>query len=148
MRYRTTILGTGQNTTGIPVPPEVVEALGAGKRPPVRVTVGGHTYRSSIATMDGTPMISLSAENRAAAGVAAGDQVDVDVELDTQPREVTVPPALAEALARDPEAKAVFDSLSYSRRLRYALDVEGAKTPETLARRVEKTMDSLRAGGR
>ena len=148
MRFHTTILGTGKTTTGIEVPVEVVESLGAGKRPAVRVTVGGHTYRSSIATMDGTPMISLSAENRAASGVGAGDEVDVEVELDTAPREVAVPPELAEALERDPAAKAVFDGLSYSRKLRYALDVEGAKTAETRARRLEKTIESLRAGGR
>ena len=125
MRFRSTILGAGKTATGIPVPEEVVQALGAGRKPPVRVTVGGHTYRSSIATMDGMPIVSLSAENRAAAGVAAGDEVDVEIELDTQPREVTVPPALAEALERDPAAKVVFDGLSYSRRLRYALDVAG-----------------------
>jgi hypothetical protein len=148
MRFRTTILGTGKTTTGIPVPEEVIEALASGRKPPVRVTVGGHTYRSSIATVDGRSMIGLSAENRAAAGVGAGDEVEVEVELDTAPREVSVPPALAEALDRDPAAKAVFDGLSYSRRLRYALDVEGAKTDETRTRRLEKAIESLRAGGR
>ena len=76
-RFRTVVLAAGKTATGIVVPDEVVESLGPGKRPPVRVTVGGHTYRSTIAVLGGRNMISLSAENRAKAGVAAGDEVDV-----------------------------------------------------------------------
>jgi hypothetical protein len=104
VKFETTIVQSGANTTGIAVAPEVVEALGAGKKPPVTVTLNGHTYRSSIASMGGAFMISLSAENRAAAGVAGGDTVEVDLELDTAPREVDVPDDLASALATVPEA--------------------------------------------
>jgi len=146
MKFTTTIAGTGKNTTGIPVPDEVVEALGSGRRPKVKVTVGGHTYRSSIASMGGTFMISLSSDNRARAGVGAGDEVDVEVELDTEPREVTVPADLAEALAGDPAAKRVFDRLSYSKQRWHVLSIEGAKTSETRQRRVDKSLGILREG--
>ena len=104
MRIRTTIVQGSGNTTGIEVPPEVVEALGAGKRPPVTVTLNGYTYRSSIASMGGKFMISLSADNRARAGVSGGDELDVDIELDTAPREVQVPPDFSAALGAVPAA--------------------------------------------
>src|SRR4026208_1420112 len=79
-----------KTATGIRIPDEVVEVLGSGKRPPVKVTINGFTYRSSIATVSGASMVGVSAENRAGAGVAGGDEVDVEIELDTEPREVTV----------------------------------------------------------
>jgi len=144
MKFQTTILQTGKNTTGIPVPEEVVAALGAGKRPPVQVTLNGYTYRSSIAPMDGKYMISLSSENRAAAGASGGDTVEVDIEVDTQPREVTLPPELKAALDQNPGAKSFFDGLSYSSKQRYVLPIEQAKTPETRQRRLEKALTDLR----
>src|SRR5689334_24082638 len=101
MRFRTTVELGGKTATGMPVPPDVVEALGAGKKPPVRVTIGEHTWRSSIGSRGGVFLLPLSAENRAGAGVAAGDQVDVDVQLDDAPREVAVPDDLQAALAGD-----------------------------------------------
>jgi hypothetical protein len=113
------------------VPTELVAKLGASKRPPVRVTVNGHTYRSTVAVMGGKFMVGVSAENRAAAQVEGGDEVDVELELDTAPREVPVPADLAAALDRDPAARQRFDSLSYSRRQAHVLSVEGAKTDET-----------------
>jgi hypothetical protein len=140
VKFETTILQTGTNTTGIAVPSEVVEALGAGKKPAVSVTVNGHTYRSSIASMGGTFMISLSAENRAAAGVAGGDTVEVDLDLDTAPREVDVPDDLAAALAAVPEAKAFFESLSYSNKRRHVMQIDAAKTAETRQRRIQKAV--------
>jgi Bacteriocin-protection, YdeI or OmpD-Associated/Domain of unknown function (DUF1905) len=146
MRFRTTIEQGDKTATGIRVPPEVVEALGAGKKPPVRVTLRGHTYRSTIATVSGAFMVGVSAENRAAAGVAGGDEVDVDLELDTQPREVTVPPELAAALDREPEARRFFDGLSYSNRQWHALQVSGAKTDETRERRLTKSIEMLKQG--
>jgi hypothetical protein len=91
MRFRTTILQSGKTATGIEVPDEVMEALGSGKRPAVTVTVNGYSYRSTVATVGGRSMVGLSAEHRAGAGVAGGDEVEVDVELDTAPREVAVP---------------------------------------------------------
>jgi Bacteriocin-protection, YdeI or OmpD-Associated/Domain of unknown function (DUF1905) len=146
MRFRTTIELSGKTATGIPIPAEVVEALGSGKKPPVRVTVGGHTYRSTVASRGERYLISLSAENRERAGVAAGDQVDVDLELDREPRTVAVPPDLAEALAAAPDARQFFDDLSFSQRQWYVIPIEQAKTQETRARRVTKAIDMLREG--
>jgi Bacteriocin-protection, YdeI or OmpD-Associated/Domain of unknown function (DUF1905) len=146
MKIRTTILSSGKTAAGMQIPPEVVEALGAGKKPPVRVTINGHTYRSSIASMGGVFMLGVSNENRASAGVVAGQEVDVEIELDTQPREVIVPRDLSDALDREPAARTFFDGLSYSNRLRHVLAIDGAKTPETRQRRIEKSVGSFRDG--
>ena len=146
MRFRTKVVQTGKNTTGIEVPADVLEALGSGKRPSVRVTVNGHSYRSSVGSVGGAPMISLSAENREKAGVAGGDVVDVDIELDTAPREVEVPADLAAALDAEPAARATFDRLSYSNKQWHVLQVEGAKTDETRQRRIAKSVATLASG--
>src|SRR5947209_13328597 len=105
MRFHTKVLLGGKTATGIEVPADVVEALGAGKRPPVRVTINGFTYRTTVAVMGGVYLVPLAAENRAGAGVAAGDEVDVDIALDTEPRQVSVAAALAEALGRADEVR-------------------------------------------
>ena len=146
MRFRTTILQSGKTATGIEVPPEVVEALGAGKRPAVSVTINGFTYRSTIAVMGGAYMVGVNADNRAGAGVAGGDEVDVDIELDAAPREVEVPDDFAAALAAEPKAQATFDGLSYSNRSWHVLSINGAKTDETRQRRIAKSVESLKAG--
>ena len=146
MRFETRVLQNGKTATGIRVPDDVMTALGAGKKPPVRVTINGHSYRSTVATIDGQPMVGLSADNRAAAGVSGGDDVVVDVELDMAPREVEVPPELAAALAADPVATAFFASLSNSNKSWHTLQVAGAKTEETRQRRLEKSMQMLREG--
>ncbi len=148
MRFRATLLLAGKTATGIEVPPSVVESLGAGKRPPVTVTIGGYTYRSSIAVMGGVFMVGVSAANRAGAGVAAGDEIDVDLELDTAPREVAVPDDFAAALAAVPAARQFFDGLSYSARSGFVQSIEGAKTAETRQRRIDKAVTSLREGRR
>ena len=142
MRFRAPVVPGGKSATGIPVPAEVVTGLGAGKRPAVHVVVAGHRYRSTIAPMGGEYWIPLAAEHRTAAGVAAGDEVDVDVELDTEPRTVEVPDDLAAAL--DAGTRRTFDALSYSNQRRHVLSVEGAKAAETRARRVAKVVDELR----
>jgi hypothetical protein len=146
MRFGTTVEAAGKTATGLPVPADVVEALAAGKRPAVRVTVGGHTYRSTVAPRGGRFMVPLSGENRAAAGVAAGDTVEVELEVDTEPREVAVPADLAAALAGDEPARAAFERLAYSHQLRHVLAVEGAKAAETRQRRIDKTLEMLREG--
>ena len=146
MRFHATILTTGKTAAGIRVPDEVVEALGAGKRPAVKVAINGFTYRSSIATVNGQFMVGVSAENRAGAGVSGGDEVDVDIELDTEPREVNVPADLAAALDADPKARATFDGLSRSNRSWHVLSVEDAKTDETRQRRISKSIEALREG--
>lgn len=147
MQFTTTIHEEpGKNHADIPVPDEVVEALGAGKRPLVVVTVGAHTYRSAIASMGGHSVISLSSANRTAAGVVGGDVVEVTIEVDTAPREVDVPEALASALGVDPAAREVFARLSNSRKSRLTLSVDGAKTEETRQRRVVKAIEDLKSG--
>ena len=146
MRFHTTILQGDKTATGIRIPDEIVEALGSGKRPAVKVTINGFTYRSSIATVSGASMVGVSAENRVGAGVAGGDEVDVDIELDTEPREVNVPADLAAALDAEPKARATFDGLSYSNRSWHALSVAGAKTDETRQRRIAKSIEALREG--
>lgn len=146
MRFRAIIQLAGKTATGIRVPADVVESLGPSKRPPVRVTIGGHTYRTSVATVGGEFMLPVSAEIRGSAGVAAGDKVDVDIELDTESREVTVPPNFTDALDRDANARRFFDGLSYSNRLRFVLSIEEAKTAETRQRRIAKAVSILREG--
>jgi hypothetical protein len=142
-RFRATLELGGKTATGIQVPDRIVESLGAGRRPPVTVTINGHSYPSTVASMGGRFMLPVSAENRSCAGVAAGDEVDVHLELDTKPRTVDVPADLAEALGRHADAKRRFDQLSYSQQRRYVLSVEGAKQPETRRRRIEKTIAEL-----
>jgi Bacteriocin-protection, YdeI or OmpD-Associated/Domain of unknown function (DUF1905) len=146
MRFRTTIVQSGKNTTGIQVPDEVVKALGSGKRPAVNVTVNGYSYRSTVASMGGVFMVSLSAEHRAGAGVDGGDEVEVDLELDSAPREVTVPPDLVAALDAEPAARATFDALSYSNKSWHVLQVTGAKTEETRQRRIARSVETLKQG--
>ena len=146
MTFRTTIQLHGKTATGIEVPADVVDALGSGKRPAIRVTINGHTYRSTVAPYSGASMIALSAENRELAGVAAGDDVEVELVLDTEPREVAVPPDVAEALHADVTAREAFNVLSYSNKRRIVLGIEDAKTAETRQCRIAKAIASLREG--
>jgi len=144
MKFRTTLLVAGKTATGIGIPDDVMAALAAGRKPPVRVTINGYTYRSTVATVDGNPMVGVSADVRERAGVAGGDDVEVDVELDTAPRELEVPPELAAALAADAEAAAYWETLSYSNRQWHVLQVTSAKTDATRDRRIEKTVTAMR----
>ena len=146
MKFRTVLEQAGKTATGIHVPDEVVEGLGAGKRPPVRVTINGYTYRSTVASMGGRFMVGVNAQNREAAGVAGGDTIDVEIELDTAPREVAVPPDLAKALKKDAKAKKTFDALSNSNKGWHVQSVEGAKTDETRQRRIAKSIAALHEG--
>ena len=146
MKFRAELLATGANTTGIEISPAVVEQLGGGKKPAVNVTINGFSYRTSIGSMGGKFLLPVSAERRAAAKVKAGDHFELELTLDTAPREVTVPPDLAAALAAEPHAKAAYDKLAYSHQQRHVLPIEEAKTPETRARRVAKTIEALKAG--
>lgn len=120
-------------------------ALGPGKRPRVRVTINGYSYPSTVGSMSGRSLIPVSAEVRGQAGVAAGDEVAVDVVADDTPRQVEVPADLAAALDREPAAREAFGRLSYSGKQRYALPVEQAKTPETRQRRIDKAITDLSA---
>ncbi|HEV3069032.1 MAG TPA: YdeI/OmpD-associated family protein [Streptosporangiaceae bacterium] len=144
MKFRAIIQLNGKTATGIEVPPEVITSLGRGQRPPVRVTIGGYTYRSTVGVMGGKSMLPVSADNRAAAGVAAGDEVEVDVVLDTAPREVTLPPEFAAALRADEAAQQAFQKLSYSQQQRHVLGITSAKTAETRERRIASALAELR----
>ena len=146
MKFRAKLLQAGKTATGIEVPATVVDTLASGKRPKVRVTLNGYTYRSSVAPMGGKFMVGVSAEVRERAGVAGGDVVDVDLELDAEPREVTVPPDFSAALRRDPAARRSFEGLSYSKKRWHVLSIEGAKTAETRQRRVANSVRILREG--
>ena len=148
MKFRATVELNGKTATGIEVPVEVVQALGTGKRPPVTVTIGGHSYRTTVARMGGRFLIPLSAENRTAAGVAAGEHVDVDIEADAGPREVEVPDDLAAALEQDDTARANFEGMAYTHRKEWVRWIEEAMKAETRATRLAKTVESLHAGKR
>ncbi|MCW2989879.1 MAG: hypothetical protein JWM73_473 [Solirubrobacterales bacterium] len=144
MHFRTTLVTAGKTATGIEVPPGVVEALGAGKKPPVVVTINaGHTYRSTIAARGDRFLVGVSAENREAAGVAGGDEVDVEITLDSAPREVAVPADLAAALAVVPGARERFDALAYSHRKEHVRAIEEAKAEATRERRVAKAVEKV-----
>jgi Bacteriocin-protection, YdeI or OmpD-Associated/Domain of unknown function (DUF1905) len=145
MRFRTKILQSGKTAAGIEVPAKVVAALGS-KRPPVRATINGFTYRTSVASMGGKFMLGVPPEFREGARVKAGDMVDVDLELDTEPREVAIPADFATALRTNPDAKRFFDGLTYSNRRRLVIAIEAIKSPETRQRRIEKTIDQLKDG--
>lgn len=144
MRFRAELESTGNTTTGFEVPESVVTELGGGGRPKVAVTVNGYEFRTSIARMGGRYLLGVSAERREAAGVAAGDVLDVDVVLDTAPRVIEVPDDLAAALAEEPEAQAFWNTLSYSKQQWHVLQVTGAKAADTRARRVAKSVAMLR----
>lgn len=131
---------------GFEIPADVVEALGAGKRPPVRVTINGYTYRNTVAVLQGRYMIGVSSEHRGPAKVSAADEVDVDLELDTAPRVIVVPPDFAAALDAEPAARRTFDALSYSNKSWHTLQIAGAKAAETRARRIEKSIAALAEG--
>lgn len=142
MRFETTMTLVGNNT-GIEVPPEVIEALGAGRKPPVKVTVNGYEYRNTVAVMGGKYMISFSSDKRAATGIQGGDPIVVDLELDTAPRTVDVPDDLAAAIDAAPGAREAWERLAPSHKKAHVTAVESAKAPETRQRRITKAVESL-----
>ena len=146
MKFRAELQRAGGNATGFEVPQEIVDGLDGGGHPKVVATVNGYEFRSSIAKMGGSYWLGVSAERREAAGVAGGDVLDVNVELDTAERTVSVPEDLAAALERNPAAKSFWDGLSFSNKQWHVLQVEGAKTAETRARRVAKSVEMLADG--
>src|SRR4051794_39674169 len=146
MSFRTSILLKGKTATGISVPASVVASLGGSKRPAVRATINGYTYRTTIAPMGGEFLIPVSAEIREQAGVTAGDDVDVEIALDTEPRAATVPPDFAAALDGNVEARRFFAGLSYSNQRRFVISIVEAKTAETRERRIAKAVAMLSEG--
>jgi Bacteriocin-protection, YdeI or OmpD-Associated/Domain of unknown function (DUF1905) len=145
MRFTTTVLQGGKTATGLEVPVEVIAALDSGQRPKVAVTINGHTYRSTVGVMGGKSMIPLAAEHREAAGVAAGDEVVVDLVLDDGPREVELPADLAVALGDGP-ARVFFDGLAFTYRKEWVRWIADAKKAETREARVAKAVVALGEG--
>ena len=143
----TTVLQSRGPAAAVVLTDEEVAAIGEGaKRFPVRATVNGYTWRTSVARMRGEFLVGLNREVRTAAGVQAGDTVAAALELDTEPREVDVPDALAEALAGDEAARAAFEELAFTHRKEYARWIADAKRDETRRRRVAKALEMLRGG--
>jgi uncharacterized protein YdeI (YjbR/CyaY-like superfamily) len=145
-KFQTTLLAAGKTATGIEVPTGVVESFGSSKKPAVKITINGYEYRSTVAVMAGKFMLPVSAEHRAGAKIAAGDKVNVTLELDTAPRVLEVPQDFLDALEVDVAVKTFFEGLSYSNKRRFVLNIEEAKGAETRVRRITKSVETLRAG--
>jgi hypothetical protein len=144
LQTRTTLQARGP-AAAVVLDDDQVKQIGEGaKRFPVVATVNGYTWRTTVMRMGGEFLLGLNRAVREAAGAEAGDAVEVAIELDTASREVEVPEALASALARDPQAKAAFDKLSFTHRKEYARAIADAKRPETRDRRVAQTLETLR----
>jgi hypothetical protein len=146
MKLRAELLSTGTSTTAFAIPDSLVDELGGGRHPKVAVTVNGHTFRTSIARMGDGFWLGVSAERRATASIAVGDVLDLEIVLDTTPREVQLPEDLAAALAADPQAAAFWETLSFSAKQWHTTQVNGAKTTETRQRRVARSIALLREG--
>ncbi|CAN5819893.1 hypothetical protein BH11BAC3_BH11BAC3_29600 [soil metagenome] len=145
MKFKTTILKFGNNT-GIEVPPDIIEKLAAGKKPPIVITLNKYTYRSTVAVMGGKFLISLSAENRKNANVKGGDTLEIELTLDTEPRTVELPVEFKKELDKNKIAKAAFEKLSPSKKKAIVVAINEAKTAETKIKRIEKTINSLEEG--
>jgi Bacteriocin-protection, YdeI or OmpD-Associated/Domain of unknown function (DUF1905) len=143
MKFRTYV-EPPEPMRGLEVPPEVVESLGQGKRPRVTITINGHSWRSRVAIMRGRYLLGLSNANRQAAGVVTGDEVEVELEFDPDPRVVVEPTDFARALDADPIARMAYDRLPDGRRQEHVRAIDSAKKPETRIRRIEKALATLR----
>ena len=143
MKYKTKILQFGNNT-GIEVPEGIVLSFGMGKKPPVVVTLNDYSYRSTIAVMGGKYLISLSAEHRKNAMVAGADELEITIELDTEPRTVELPVDFSQALDKNKSAKINFEKLSHSKKKAIILSITDAKTEETKQKRIEKAIETLK----
>ena len=146
MRFESAVVLNGKTATGIPVPPQVIDALGGGKRIKVVATIGQYSYRNSVVTWGDGFMLSFGAEHRAATGLQAGDRVALDLVRDEAERTVDVADDFAAALAASPAAQKFFDGLSYSQKRWFTLGLAEAKKPETRARRIDKYVGMLSEG--
>jgi hypothetical protein len=146
MQFNATVRLDGKTATGIEVPSKVLADLGGGRRPRVRVSINGYTYRTTVGSMGGRSLVPVSADVRRQAGIAAGDRVLVDIVHDTDERRVQIPTDLATALDRA-HARHAFDKLSYSEQHRLVLSVEGANAAETRQRRIDRALDEVRRTG-
>jgi Bacteriocin-protection, YdeI or OmpD-Associated/Domain of unknown function (DUF1905) len=143
LTFSTILLQAGKTATGIEIPDEIIESLGAGKKPPVKVTINGFTYRSTVAVMGGVFMVGVNAENRIGAKINGGDAIEVAIELDTEKRVVVVPPDFQEILDNNLAAKKKFETLSYTNQKEMVISIADAKTEETKQKRIAKALGSL-----
>lgn len=143
LTFKTELLLAGKTATGVEVPAEIVETLGNGKHPLVKVTINGYTYPSSISVRNGIFMIPVSAEVRENAGIKSGEMIEVSVVLDNQPRIIEVPADFQNVLDKSPAAKQYFETLSNSNKKYFIGSIEQAKTEETRKRRIEKAIVDL-----
>lgn len=143
MKFLAQVIPSG-NATGVEVPDNVMQALGSKGRPPVTITINGHTWRSRVAAMRGQRLIGISAAHRAAAKVSKGDFVEIDVELDEAPREVPEPADLAEALNDCPQARTSFDRLPFGLRQKHVKTIQEAKSSEVRERRIGKLIITVK----
>lgn len=145
LRFSAVLLTAGKTATGIKIPDEIIEKLGGGKKPLVKVTINNFTYRSAVAVMGGAYMVGVNAENREGAKVKGGDKIDVTIELDTEERTVELPAGFQKALNKNAAAKKIFDVLSNSKKKALVIPIANAKTDETRNRNIEKAMKTLSA---
>jgi hypothetical protein len=146
MKFTATVIPSG-NATAVEVPPAVTDALGPQARPPITVTINGHSWRSRIALMRGQRLVGISAAHRAAAGIAEGDVVEIDLALDEAPRTVEEPPDLAAALNQDPSARTAFDRLAFGLKRKHVTDIDQAKSAEVRLRRIAKLVAAMASTG-
>ena len=145
IEFDTTLSSFGNNT-GIEVPKELIERLGAGQRPPVLVNVNGFEFRTTVGVMSGKHLVGVTAATRKATGLAGGDAIHVVLTLATAPREASVPDDFAAAMAANPPTADFFAGLSNSLQRFHIDNVNGAKTDETRQRRIEKAIALFLAG--
>lgn len=143
--FKTTIITAGKTATGICIPDEIIESLNAGKKPPIKVTLNGYTYRSTVAVMGGKYMVGVNADVRKASGVNGGDTLTIEIELDTEQRTVELPADFKNALDKNPTAKSFFETISYSKQKNHITLIEQAKTEETRQKRIKKSIADLTA---
>jgi uncharacterized protein YdeI (YjbR/CyaY-like superfamily) len=142
MKFRARVIPSG-NATAVEIPAAVMKALGPQARPPVTITINGHSWRSRVAAMRGEQLIGISAANREAAGVAEGETIEVDVVLDAAPRTVELPDDLAKALKRTTGSKDAFERLPFGLRQKHVREIESAKSAEVRERRIAKLVITL-----
>jgi hypothetical protein len=144
LKFTATVVPSG-NATAVEVPKTVMEALGPQARPPIAITINGHSWRSRVALMRGQCLVGISAANRAAAGIAEGDVIKVDLELDEAPRTVAVSPDLAKALDEDEAVRAAFDGLPFGLKRKHVAAIDAAKSQDVRQSRIHKLLTSLRS---
>lgn len=143
--FDTTVTSAGNNT-GIVVPDEVIERLGAGRRPAVIINVNGYEYRNTVGIMGGKHMLSISAAIRKETGLKGGDAIHVILATANVPREVDMPSEFEEALSAEPTLSAFFSTLSNSLQRYHVDNINAAKSADTRQRRIERAIALFRDG--